>query len=303
MTNLEKRKIAYVKSGMAKASHFFALAILLWVIGLPLLFYFHAKSMTIGTLLSLLGIYFFIKAKKLNEKFRQKTVDLIVLPMIQTYFPDAAFYADGDSYEILDPYYKYGLFNYAEDRQIRNLLITHDSNELETLELRCVIHGKHSRTIFDGTLLSYWYDTGIRSTVKIVCSENNELTVFNHESAFIPKDCEETPLKIETGNIDFDKYFEVYSSDRHDAYYVLNPFVVEKLEQLRKQYGDYAIVLTPEKVYVSIDNTDLFVTTPDVIYDEDNPFETTIRQINNLMDTVNDIATAISKSTEKEIIY
>ena len=75
--------------------------------------------------------------------------------------------------------------------------------------------------------------------------------------------------------------------------------MVEKLKAIRGKYGSFALAVTSGRIYISFDQKDMFIKVPKGSSDfTENPFEETRKKLNEMIEVVNDIAFAISKSTE-----
>ena len=83
----------------------------------------------------------------------------------------------------------------------------------------------------------------------------------------MPGDSEIT--SIETGNVEFDNSFSVFADNSIDAHSILNPLVIEKLIECRKQFGEFALCFNNEKLYASFQYCNAFI-----------PFPKEVKQLN-----------------------
>lgn len=61
--------------------------------------------------------------------------------------------------------------------------------------------------------------------------------------------------KVKFEDIDFNKHFEVYAQDEHDAFYVCTPHFIEKIKTLESRYeGRLTIGIMENKVHILLDN-------------------------------------------------
>lgn len=61
--------------------------------------------------------------------------------------------------------------------------------------------------------------------------------------------------KMEVESIDFNKKFYIYSNNEHDAFYILTPHFMEKLDELEAKHdGNLYIAFDNSKLYIGIDN-------------------------------------------------
>ncbi|WP_026651144.1 DUF3137 domain-containing protein [Butyrivibrio proteoclasticus] len=253
----------------------------------------------IGVLLLFIGL-------KIKNSAMDEYGKTIVEPMARQVFPNAEF-TYNEKYITLDSYFDLGLITRDDDEYVTNHLVSNDEHELENFSLLCEhtdtdSDGNSSTVVtFRGTVVKYKTPTNIQGVVRVIASKPLNLLVVKKETTFVRKNTPITPEKIETGSVTFDENFEVFASDQHTGFYVLNAYVIEKLQAFRAKYGTFALTITADTLYVSFNQKDKFIFVPSKISDiGDNPFLEARNNLNELIESLNDIAFAISKSTERE---
>jgi hypothetical protein len=231
-----------------------------------------------------------------------------VLPMARQVFPGAEF-TYIEKHLDLDRFHNLGLITRDKYEKVTNHLVSNDEHELENFSLLCE-HTESdsdgdSRTVttYSGTVVSYKTPTGIQGVVRVIASGQFKILFIKKETTFVRGKSPIAPWKIETGSVAFDDNFEVYASDQHLGYYVLNAYVIEKLQAFRAKYGTFALTITSDYLYAAFDHIDKFISVPETISSiGENPFEDAKRDLNELIESLNDISFAISKSTQREKI-
>ena len=229
-----------------------------------------------------------------------------VEPMARQMFPGAEF-TYKEKHLDLDRFHNLGLITRDKYEDVTNHLVSNDEHELENFSLLCEHNERDSdgdsRTVttYSGTVVSYKTPTGIQGVVRVIASGQFKLLFIKKETTFVRGKSPLAPEKIETGSVAFDDNFEVYASDQHLGYYVLNAYVIEKLQAFRAKYGTFALTITSDHLYVAFDHKDKFIYVPDRISNiGENPFADAKRDLDELVQGLNDISFAISKSTQRE---
>lgn len=107
--------------------------------------------------------------------------------------------------------------------------------------------GKNQRvqTYFSGRMFEFDFSSKSVANVKVFSKQYN--SHLNLED-----------FKLETENVAFNKNFKVYSTNAHDAFYILTPHMMEKLMAITKRYATVAFRFAPGKLYVGIVTDDSF---------------------------------------------
>ena len=268
-----------------------------------------------------------ILAAKTESEYKKLYKDAFVEPLIRQIFPNARFYLTDREEELdaddekakarihkrcedrLNSFLKMGLVNKDDNMRATNILTFYNNeNKFEHFSLKCYHTSTdsdgHSQTVvtYEGTEIWFDYETGVPGTMRILCSTVKE-SVWRHEASFVKKECSLTPEKIETGDVDFDENFDVYATNQHLGFYVLNAYVVQKLKNLRHKYGAYIMMVTSNKVFISFRGMDKFIVFPEVEdYEESHTVNRIKNEVEDLIKVLNDIAHSISKHAHKENI-
>ncbi len=107
--------------------------------------------------------------------------------------------------------------------------------------------GKNRRvqTYFSGRMFEFDFSSKIVANVKVFSK--------HYISHLNLKDFE-----LEMEDVAFNKNFNVYSTNAHDAFYILTPHMMEKLMAITKRYTTVAFRFAPGKLYVGIETDDSF---------------------------------------------
>lgn len=105
--------------------------------------------------------------------------------------------------------------------------------------------GMRVETIFNGQILRF-------STFDDIKTSHGILQIFQKEFLSNLKG-RIAEYKIETENSAFNKKFDIYASDEHNAYYILTPQLMEKIEEFSDQAGaQTAISFLGPSMYVAV---------------------------------------------------
>ena len=302
---MEQNKDA-IKIGMSSAKKTIWLGICLFIAGM----FMSMFGTGLHFLFIIAAIIIIVYGYKQMDKAKQEYAEVYLMPLIKEVFPDATFVIRSDSEAPALKYTGYRIFEDDHDRTISAYLKANDESDFEMFTLQTSHESSDSdgndTTVvsFHGTVLGYKCDTGLNDIVRILCSNNKKILFVKHEFTYASKKCNLTPVKIETGNIEFDENYEVFAGQMHDAYYLLNPYVMEKLQALREKYGRYCMAITEDSIKISFQKPDLIIELPSLTNDiDENPFANAKKQIEDLKTSLNDIAFALSKHTEQEKKY
>lgn len=261
-----------------------------------------------GIIFTLVGFGLAFVGGKFNSDFQNDFADQVMIPTIQSIFPNSTFIVYLDDKRITEHFKKLGMIRRDKSERITNLLSIekdgHLLNEFSCEEYHEVPNpkgGVNDIYTYKGTEFRYDYATNIDGVVRILSSHKKKLS--NSEKTFLPKECTLTPEKIETGNIELDESFEIYASTQHIGFYVLNSTVIEKIKLFREKYGDFGLAITNDELFISFDGVDRFIKIPDKVSQiNESAFINAKNQIYEIVDMLNDIGYAISKHVEKENI-
>ena len=193
MTEENREYVKEIESGISRSNVFMYAGVVIIILGVIFLTIPEANNKVAGVAMIGIGVLLVIASISSGNKYQQMYVDSVITPMIREVFPNAEFFARRSSDEVLPNYKSYGVYRHDDSEKVSNFLETNDEHELETFSLQCSHEtsdsdGNSSTVVtFEGTLLSYKVQTGIDSTVRILCSDNNGLRLFKHERTFVPK--------------------------------------------------------------------------------------------------------------------
>ena len=148
--------------------------------------------------------------------------------------------------------------------------------------------------------------SGLEGAVRIIASHPKKGAItkkVKSESTYWKKKTKVTPEHVDVNNEFFDNYFEVWAESTHDAFYVLNPYVVEKIAEMRLKYVDFMICVTDDFISISFTGENLFLN-PD--YDSALEAESLIKEsqegIETVVEELSNLAEAISRHKDYDLL-
>lgn len=272
---------------------------LLIVLGVIALIIFNNSIFEIFIGMSILGV-----AGYFQWKYEDQYKDQILLPVIRSIFPNSNFEISYSDPILTDSFYRVGMI-YKDEKELLSNYLTIENGDNTLIHFTCEEYntsGDSTTTTYLGTEISYNYSTNIEGVVRVISSRKSKLT--KTERTFISEDCQLTPAKIDTGELDFDENFEVCASNEHLGFYVLNSVVIEKLKAFRDKYGEFGIAITCDNLYLSFPGKDRFIKIPRKTSEiNESMFSHAQEEIQILIQMLNDIGYAISKHSDKEMIF
>lgn len=148
-------------------------------------------------------------------------------------------------------------------------------------------------TTFDGFIIKKRLGRGTKQRVRIITSDK-EISgekIYNWPSH---KDDEQ---KVDVENIIFNENFEVYSNIQQEAFMILNPYVTEKILELRKLYNKFSIVVKGDYLYLAIKKHNGLLSIPDMSTNEaidKISIENEIERVKYLVEFAKDVSSYIS---------
>ena len=143
----------------------------------------------------------------------------------------------------------------------------------DVITKKTVIRNRKSRVeeIFNGQVICFFQFDNIKIS-------NGHLQIFE-KNFFSDLSGWKAEYKTHTENEDFNKRFNVYASDEHNAYYILTPQRIEKIMKFSYSIKEQiSLVFYNNKLYVAIKRPSMF----DVVVDE-----TVSNQRKNIIEDVN----------------
>lgn len=261
-------------------------------------------------------------AKTGYERFRgMKRVikDAIFLPALNEVYEGATFdevmteSTNKHSADIINVTKEYGIVNKDSNTDYTNYL-SFPLGDCTVHEFSCHAwhtsgSGKNKSTVttYRGTQIMIDKPlSGLDGVVRIIASHPRKGAItkkVKNESTYWKKKIKATPEHVDVNNEFFDNYFEVWAESTHDAFYVLNPYVVEKLAEMRLKYVDFMMCVTDDFISISFTGEDLFLN-PD--YDSALEAESLIKEsqegIGTVVDELSNLAEAISRHKDYDLL-
>lgn len=198
--------------------------------------------------------YKYIKAKE--EEYDEKVLKKAIAKVL----PNAEFIRDGCiepeilyKYGIIrgyDSYEKSGMIRYQKDNKdycVSNIhLLGKREDEHE--------HVEHY-TIYMGQAYTVNYKTGLSGTVRILTTKMMAVVNKGVNVSYPSKRKGET--KIETENILFNNNFAVYATSEQSAMFVLSPYVMEQLLEMKRIYDQIGVYISGNHVVITLKTDDI----------------------------------------------
>ncbi|MBQ8234244.1 MAG: DUF3137 domain-containing protein, partial [Bacilli bacterium] len=145
----------------------------------------------------------------------------------------------------------------------------------------------HITTYFEGYIIVRPVNINITRPVRIVTSNKN----LGIEIADNFPTRQNTEIKVDLENIQFNNIFEVYAGNEQDAFYVINPYVTEQLLYLRNFCKDFQCVIEPQGIYLAVDAGSLPLSGVIMLQDGQTSKETDMfKNLSNINNIAKDIA-------------
>lgn len=109
-----------------------------------------------------------------------------------------------------------------------------------------------SEVVFSGQAYILKYNSVHSGNVRIITKGKDSLLHKDLVNDFKRRSRDEE--KIETGNSEFDKYFNVYASDSHMSSYCCSPYMIQHFLEWRRIYGSFGIAITGSTIAVALDS-------------------------------------------------
>lgn len=178
-----------------------------------------------------------IPSRKAAKKYLKSYKQLITRPMIEALYDEAQYYPDMGYTQ--EQFRRIGLmqwqknFQYVSEDLIKG---TYKGVKFKQSDVKITLKdNKSAVTDIDGSLIELSLNKRVESMVLIL-------------RAGVP--CPEPKLrKVTMENIEFNRMFDVYATDEHDAFYVLTPHFMEYIQTLGGTYGSMYLKFEAEKLY------------------------------------------------------
>ena len=243
-----ERKTLYekYKKENTKGYIFIAIAVLMFILmyalGFPIF-------LVAGIIFVAVASVFFAKAGKERQAFRNKFKSTLVNKLLAERFTDFTYNPSGqlDINKVNAP-----AFFKKPDRYSGEDLITGSYKGVKFEVADCTLKERVVRTdskgntyvtyetYFQGRYYVYTYERQFKDTLKIVESRWS----LSHGLK-----------KFETESIDFNKKFKIFTSDEKHGFYLITPYMIEKLMELEKMHkGTIYYAFIGNKLYIAIND-------------------------------------------------
>ena len=107
--------------------------------------------------------------------------------------------------------------------------------------------------------------------------------------------------KVDLGSVEFSKEFDVYSDDSHEAFYLLDPLVMEKMIKLKEELGPFNLAIHDGVMDLGFFKRYLFFKLPTSMKKVEAIDENMVREkFSHIMWVANDLSKAMSAHKEGE---
>lgn len=226
-----------------------------------LIIYFVCKYILVGMIISAVSfsLYYMLSYKKaydlFNFNYKTKYVTDVISQIdgfsnLNYYYNDSFSYEELDSYKIIPMGLKVSFV--SKDNLTGTFKdVNFRSGSIET----ATAEGKHRKVLFSGQVIDFeLFDSKKISNGRVQIFSNKKniftdmLAVENNEYKM---KYDTLSHKIETEDAKFNEHFCVYADDEHNAFYILNPVVIESITKLFETAED--------ELYIVFDNEHLFI--------------------------------------------
>lgn len=182
-------------------------------------------------------LIFSIPARETKKEYLKGYKQLITRPVMEALFDEVYYYPDmGYS---LEQFRKTGLIPwkqkpsyYVSDNLIRG---TYKGVKFKQCDIEIRLNDEDTTKDIKGSLIEFSLSKRVESAVMVL-----ESGVPRPESKF---------RKVNMENIEFNRMFDVYAIDEHDAFYVLTPHFMEYIQALNGIYRNVNLKFEAENLY------------------------------------------------------
>lgn len=297
------------------------LAIVFTLIALLILFLF--QQVIIGGVVLLVSVLLFIFGSHRQPVVDAIYVQNIIIPKMEKLFPNYEHITSMSdvgtfcsSAKEFAPYYgrnrrrlnvlqNLGIINRDRIDDVTNILIMdNDEREAEMFSLwsyhqtQDIDDDRYRITTFKGTVIAQEYPFNIGGTVRVISTYKSN---SGKEVEFINLKCALTPEKVETGNNEFNDNFEVYASSKDIVHNLLDENATNKLLWLKKTFGNFAMAITNNGIYLSFEEFDKFIKLPKTLDEvNDEAFEEIKDSEQRMESMMKDVINSLAKKSEPQ---
>lgn len=216
------------------------------------------------------GYIIFEKIKKVKALKENEYDEKILKKAIAELVPNAIFDRDkciqpGALYEKgiiprYDTYRELGMLNYQKEGKKYCFSNIHLLRSMEDKDDRT-----YYETIYKGQVYIVNYATELQGAVRIFATRRMAVINVETNDGYVSK--RKGERKIETENIMFNDNFDVYATSEQSAFYVLSPYVMEQLLEMKKKYNQVGVYISGNNVVISLE-TDSILLSKKMYFDD-----------------------------------
>lgn len=150
-----------------------------------------------------------------------------------------------------DTYRKLGVLSYKKEGKEYGFSDIHLLRSKEDKDNRT-----YYETIYKGQVYIVNYATELQGAVRIFATRRMAVINVETDDGYVRR--RKGERKIETENIMFNDNFDVYATSEQSAFYVLSPYVMEQLLEMKKKYNQVGVYISGNNVVISL-NTDSII--------------------------------------------
>lgn len=170
-----------------------------------------------------------LKEKEYDEKILKKAVAEIL--------PDATF--DRDRCIEPEMLYKKGIIPYYSTFEQPGMLSYKRQGKEYRFSNICLLRYREDKnergyydTVYEGQAYAVNFQTQLQGTVRIFATRKMAVVKARTDDGYKGK--RQGEIKVETENVLFNDNFNVYATDEQSAFYVLSPYVMEQMLEIKK---------------------------------------------------------------------
>ncbi len=265
LSNPENDPQAEMKNGL-KSSRIYFLLLIVWIfiffmVDVALLLMNGGEVPSFLMIVNFIGVavgaLIILKWSKTVKNSTDSYYTEIVMKAVQELLPDAGF----EEKKYINPrkLYEYGVIPAYTDASGSCLIhfskngnscyFSNLSLDYEIMDAERT-NGSKVNTVFTGQAYVLPYHTNLQGSVRVTAISNDGLFGKTNLNGYRKLD-KEHEQKIYIEDQEFNKNFEVYAEYDKDAFAVLTPSVIEKLLNLKQQYGNFGLALSNHELVIA----------------------------------------------------
>ncbi|MDD6208088.1 MAG: DUF3137 domain-containing protein [Clostridiales bacterium] len=222
----------------------------------PLLFNLAVLPKFIGPVIFLFVFLYFLKKWLDYRKEKEQEYDeKVVKPAINQIIPGAQFIRE----KSMDAtgLYRCGLvpsFDMDKEHGIIHYQREGRAYSFSNVDLYHVRENSKGHTenisIYRGQAYTAHYRTGISGAVRIFATKMTPVIRKETTAGYLAR--QKTEMKIETESILFNDNFDVYVTDEQSAFFVLSPYVMEQLLEMKNRFGQVGVYVDGDDMIITL---------------------------------------------------